>query len=472
VAVPALREVAAELAPPTVRRELHAKVADVLVGAGKPDWQLIAAHYEQADKFDQAAAAYGQACTDARRRGALAEAVAHLTRGLAQVDRATPGPNRDRRETALRMERGFLTSAAEGYQSSEAAADFERCLRLSGNVSDDELFSTLVALANYYLVRADLHRAAQVIKSLQEASDEQQGALPEIEILRAAMAHLRGDLRAAITALDKATAAAAKGHRQGVDVDSGHLYRALVALIRGDFTGAEADLDWSASLAEASGFPEGEYLRAYTRSMETWLRIEAGQLDRAAVLAAEMIVEAERHGFDMWRLVGATWQAAVRGLAAVDHRDLTGLAAHIATFTACLDRLRTTGVNIYTTVLDSVLARLLIAASQSEAARDRVDVGLALAQDTGMCFYDAELLRLRARTHADPAARQAEANLALELARIQAATLFELRCALDYFDLRGEAAAAAVVDAVNRVPANYACPELARARAVVAELRP
>jgi hypothetical protein len=126
-------------------------------------------------------------------------------------------------------------------------------------------------------------------------------------------------------------------------------------------------------------------------------------------------------------------------------------------------------VNIYTTVLDSLLARLLIAAGQTEAARERLDIGLALAQDTGMSFYDAELLRLRARTHADPAARQAEVNQALELARSQDATLFELRCALDYFELRGEAAAA-VADAANRIPANSAWPELERAEAALSEL--
>ena len=43
-----------------------------------------------------------------------------------------------------------------------------------------------------------------------------------------------------------------------------------------------------------------------------------------------------------------------------------------------------------------------------------------------MCFYDAELLRLRAHTHADPDARQAAA---LDLARSRGATLFELRAA-------------------------------------------
>ena len=45
-----------------------------------------------------------------------------------------------------------LTSAAEGYQSRDAAADFERCLQLSGtDLRDEELFATLTALGDYYL---------------------------------------------------------------------------------------------------------------------------------------------------------------------------------------------------------------------------------------------------------------------------------------------------------------------------------
>jgi predicted ATPase len=120
----------------------------------------------------------------------------------------------------------------------------------------------------------------------------------------------------------------------------------------------------------------------------------------------------------MWRLVGVTWRAAIGALAAHD-TDVapTALAAHIATFTTSLDALRAMEVNIYTTIFDGVLGRLLIAAGQLEAARERLDIGLALAEDTGMCFYDAELLRLRAQTDGDAAARQAEINRALELGR-------------------------------------------------------
>ena len=67
-----LREVAAELAPPSVRRGLHARVADALVSGagGEPDWRLVAAHYERAERFDEAASAYQQAVS--RRRGVAA----------------------------------------------------------------------------------------------------------------------------------------------------------------------------------------------------------------------------------------------------------------------------------------------------------------------------------------------------------------------------------------------------------------
>ena len=94
-----LREVADELAPPSVRRGLHAKVADALidgVAGAEPDWRLVAAHYEHAARPAEAASAYQRASTDARLRGALAEARADLTRALAQLDHAarardTPG---------------------------------------------------------------------------------------------------------------------------------------------------------------------------------------------------------------------------------------------------------------------------------------------------------------------------------------------------------------------------------------------
>ena len=89
-----------------------------------------------------------------------------------------------------------------------------------------------------------------------------------------------------------------------------------------------------------------------------------------------------------------------------------------------------------------------------------------------MCFYDAELLRLRAQTHTDPDARRADLAAALDLARRQGATLFELRAALEDFELRGQPARAALIDAAGRIPTNNTWPELARAHARTAANRP
>ena len=164
-----LREVAAELAPPSVRRGLHARVADALVGGvgSDPDWGLIAGHNEQAERFNEAASAYQQASAAAQRRGALPEARNYLTQALAGLDRASPGPERDRSEMSLRLRRGFLTAAVDGPSSSALVGDFERCLQLVGtDLREDELVATLLALAAYYMACADLRRATQVLESL------------------------------------------------------------------------------------------------------------------------------------------------------------------------------------------------------------------------------------------------------------------------------------------------------------------
>jgi len=115
-----------------------------------------------------------------------------------------------------------------------------------------------------------------------------------------------------------------------------------------------------------------------------------------------------------------------------------------------------------------VLGRFLTAAGEPGEARTRLDAALQFAADTGVGFYSAELLRARAATHADRDARAADLAAARELARHQGAWLFELRASLDDFGLRGDAARAALVAAVDKLPRDSALPELAKARAVLA----
>jgi hypothetical protein len=67
---------------------------------------------------------------------------------------------------------------------------------------------------------------------------------------------------------------------------------------------------------------------------------------------------------------------------------------------------------------------------------------------------------------------QADVSAAVDLARRQGATLFELRAALDDFELRGEPARAALADAASRILTDSALPELARAEAALKSSNP
>ena len=325
-----LREVAAELAPPSVRRGLHAKVADALVHGvgGEPDWRLVAAHYERAERFDEAAAAYQQSSTDARRRGALAEARTSLSQALAQLDRATPGPARDRREIALRLERGFLATAAEGYQSRAAAARL-RAVPAAGRHRPARRRAVRDADRPVWLLPRPCRPAPGSPGARGPARGPRAGAAvvpagDRGQVRGGGVGSRRVRCRRLPPRAGHGGLAATDQHQIDAvwflpndPIASAYIYLALTRLVRGDLTGAEAELARAARRAEQLSFPQGPFSHAYTRFVEIWLRTDAGQLDRAVVLAADLIEQAERHGFDHWRLMGATQQATVGALAAL-----------------------------------------------------------------------------------------------------------------------------------------------------------
>ncbi|WP_231983641.1 adenylate/guanylate cyclase domain-containing protein [Mycobacterium sp. E2733] len=476
-----LHEVARELAPASVRRGLHGKVADALLQGVRgvdPDWRLVAGHYEQAERFVDAISAYRQAATEARRRGALAEARTYLSLALTQLDRLSTGADRDRSEIAVRLERGFLAAAAEGNQSPAAVVDFERCLQLSGtDLHDDELLATMVALMVYYFTRADLRRVVRVLRSLRVGLEQGREWLrPVIEASFGVVATLRGEFNAASSRLEHAMpdlVAAdqldALWYQPNDPITTARVHRALVNFVRGDLPGAEAELAEVAGRVGGLGFPQGPFSAAFANFVEIWMRIEGGQLDQASVLAAGVTEQAQRHGFDAWHLWGETQQTTVAALTALraEPLDPSALSRHMVTMTKLVDVLARAGLNAYLTFFDGVLAQLLLALGEPQHARDQLDAALSLARDTGMHFYDAELLRLRAHTHSNSSAVGADLQAALDLADRQGARLFELRVALDLFELNGGPSRAALAAAVSRMPTDSALPELARARAAL-----
>jgi hypothetical protein len=239
-------------------------------------------------------------------------------------------------------------------------------------------------------------------------------------------------------------------------------------LVRGDLAGAHAQLARAVARTNHLGFPQGPWSRGYVSFFEIWVHIEAGQLDDAAALATDMIGRSERYGIEQWRKMGLIERAAIETLVLLEYgnSERTASSADITPHTRLLDA-ACAAVGIYHGLLESIRARRLIAAGQRDEARRNLDAALQKADDNDEHFYDAELLRIRAHTHADPDARAAGFAAATELARRQGATLFELRAALDDFELRGHSARPALVAAVSRMPTDSGMPEMALARAAL-----
>lgn len=475
-----LREVAEELSPPTLRRSLHSRIADGLASAqGNPDWPLIARHYERAERYFEAASAYGAASANARQRGALGEALTYLTYAVSQAERCSSGPERDRLEVTLRLGRAFLTQAAEGLTSPKVAADFERCLALCGSdLADDDLFSTVMSLYPYYTMRADLDRAERLVQSVRaQLTGPRECFLPINEFGLGMLAWYRGEFGYAREKLELAANTLTEECTRDLeamlfmpnDATAGlYTHLALSRYVDGDLAGVAAELDRAERRCAETPFPKGAFSLAYTRQLEVLIRIEAGQLQRGGEVALDLATLGERHGFDTSALFGTAQRNTVAALLALSERaEPAELQQHIATLTAFVEACRYLNAIVLITFYDAILARLLTAAGELPKARERLEIALDLADRTRMHFYDAELLRLRAHTADDVGAKRTDLQAAWELARRQDAPIFALRAAADLYRLDGGPAAQTLSEALNRFPGDSTWPEVAPARAML-----
>jgi len=479
-----LREVAAEFAPPSVARGLHAQVADAMVArdGDETDWPLVAAHYEQGERFADAVSAYRTAAGRARARGALTEARLQLSKALDQLDGLAADAERDRLECALRLERGHLAGMVDGYQRPAAAGDFERCVQLLGaHPRDDELLGALTAIISYHSVRSDMNALAEVVEALRaNANEKRPWLLYIVESTAAWVQFARGDRESALRKMAVWEAMLAGDGEQfahtiefvGLDgfIDLASA-RAFDGVLIGDFASVDAVMAGADRRIEQID-PDRRLMNdCQMKALKFWVLLERGDIDGAAALAREVHELATSHGIDTIRLTAATQRAAADALLVLDggNTDLDELRRLTARLTRLLDLWRRIGLEVLRPLLDAVVARVLLAAGEPARARAWLDESLAVADGNGQKSYRAEIMRLRAHTATEATQRHEELVAALELARGQGFTLLELRAAIDDFELRGQPARTALVDVVGRMPDDGGAPELARARKLLAD---
>jgi class 3 adenylate cyclase/tetratricopeptide (TPR) repeat protein len=480
-----LRVVAYDLQPLSRRRALHGRVADVLTrGSNEPstvDWRLVASHYDAAGRSAKAMSAYKRAADGARRLGALHEARAHLTRAIELVADLPNSPERSSREVGLRLRRGFLAASAEGNSSPEAVQDYERCLEIAlGNDESDDMFTTLIPLWGYYMVRGDLDRARQITEMLQPAltrgrdfyGPDSEAALGTIHWFAgdfaAAHQHLTGAVAGIVTRPTSPNYAAT--YFMPFDAPaSAHANLALARFMRGDVRGADEQTEAARHRCDAIEFPMGPFTAAYAQFCAWWTLVERGDLAGAASAAAAVADIAQRHGFQFWTLMAASQRAMTDALSAIDTRyqDTAALAAHAEAVDGLCATWQMLDLGLFLPFATATAGRLRAAAGDAAGGNARYREALDIANAKGLHFYDAEVMRLQAQLGIGGETR-AHLRQALELARMQGAVPLELRIARNL--LAGDDTDALIfLDAAAAqfaIDAHY--PELDDARTVLA----
>jgi hypothetical protein len=164
-------------------------------------------------------------------------------------------------------------------------------------------------------------------------------------------------------------------------------------------------------LRASAGSLAGRFLQQVELPLE-WGRIEFGRSDHQRQLRRLQTLQGRSLGIKRWigAEIGFLWLSGGRSRQMVDSRnkgstgetDPATLQAHIEISTTIVDAWRAAEMKTFLACYDGVLARLLTAAGMKEAARERVELALQMADETEMHFYDAELLRIRAHTFDEP----------------------------------------------------------------------
>jgi len=369
----------------------------------------------------------------------------------------------------------------EGAASTEASADYARCLELAAGAG--AMFGTLISLWAYHLSRAELDLARQTGTRLRSALGGSRGSNRAANLASFGMLEwFAGSFASALDTLAEAT-------QELAEVDYGdisqvwfvpndaraamHVQLALARYMAADVAGADASLARARAIAEALEFPQGPWSADWAHWLGSWMWIESGRLDEAGAVLEELRTSSAVHGFGNWQLIGATQAAALEAIVALRSggSDTTVLAEEASALSGFIEFWKALELRIFLPFYLTTRGALLAASGEPDGARQSYEESLELAAETGMRFYDAETARRVAHLAREPESKIAGLRDALELARSQAARPFELRIALDLHGLLGEDARRPLELAMAAFPAEASTSELEKARALVSTLR-
>src|SRR5262249_22127671 len=192
-----VRDAAYESLLRSTRQLLHARIVSCLeerFPATPPD--VLASHAEKAGAAVKAAGYWLDAGLRSRERSAEAEAIGHLTKGLALLDSFTESPERDALELRLLGPLGTAYIASRGYAAPEVGPVFDRARALCEKVGQTpQRFAMMWGNFAFHIVRGDFCICAELADEAVMFADRlnDPGILMEALFLKGVTRLYRGD---------------------------------------------------------------------------------------------------------------------------------------------------------------------------------------------------------------------------------------------------------------------------------------
>jgi TOMM system kinase/cyclase fusion protein len=423
----------------STRQRFHQRIAQVLearfpeIAETQPE--LLAHHHTEAGLLAQALGYWQRAGQQARQRSANAEAIAHLTTGLAVLQSLPDSPERSRQELVLQTTIGPAFMAIKGYAAPEVEHAYARARALCQQLGDTpQLFPVLLGLVEFYIVRAELHAARELAEQFLTLAQRVQDPelLLEAHLAMGTTLYYLGALEPAHAHLHRSIAFYnAQQHRShaflyGMDPRVLCLsHTALVLWLLGHPDQALDSSRESLALAQELSHPHS---LALALDLAAWLHQFRREEHLTRERAEALIALATEHGFTLYQALGTIlrgWALAQQGrveegVAQMGH----GLAGW-----------RATGAELVRPYYLALLAEAYEKAGQAEEGLLVLAEALALVRTSGERRKEAELYRLKgelllARSPEHHPEAEACFHQALAVARRQQAKSLELRAAM------------------------------------------
>ena len=425
------------------RQQLHARIAGTLearfpeVVAAQPE--LLARHCTEGGLAERAVGYWLAAAERALRAAANAEAIEHLSRGIQLLTSSLPDtPERRRTELRFQTMLGPALLATKGWAAAEAAQAYHRAEELCRALGDPgERFKVVVGLWFFHLTRGETRQAGSLGEELFRLAEQQNDDDLRLQALHAAWGRSMwvGQFAAGLEYAERGLALYSPSQHASHALTYGGHDPGVCGWARGGmdlwFLGypdrADEYVRRALALAEEIAHPPTvahalnygilcQQLRRDAATVRSWG-------ERLASLAAE-------HGL---ALFAATAISARGWTLANDGRVTSSLAELRRGLDGCIGL----GMRLFEPYHKALLADVCLAAGDRAAALRLVEDAMRFAEESGVRFWDAELLRLKGKLlarlspgGAGPQEVEACYQGALAIARGQQARSLELRAAM------------------------------------------